>query len=225
MAKERLDRMLSRLGYCSRSQLRGLLDLVTVDGEPAHSSDQKAEADQVRWEGQRLDPDPLWILLHKPAGYTCSHRDDGELIFDLFPERFQARRPVLSTVGRLDKDTTGVLLLTTDGQALHRLISPKSQTEKVYEVTLLEPPKESDLDKIRQGGWCLVGDPKPLMPCQVEVTGPSQVRMILHEGRYHQVKRCWEEFGNRVEKLHRSRFGEYRVDHLAPGEFEVWSPK
>jgi 16S rRNA pseudouridine516 synthase len=225
MPAERLDKLISRLGYCTRNELRKHLDLVTVDGEPAKKADQKVEHRQVRWEGEPLDPDPLWVLLHKPAGYTCSTKDPGELVFDLLPERWMFRRPQLSTVGRLDKDSSGVLLLTDDGQALHRLTSPKSGIDKVYEVTLALPATARDCERLAAGGLMLEDETKPLLPCEVELVGEHNVIMVLHEGRYHQVKRMWAALGNEVVRLHRSRFGKWRVDDLEPGEYKLLEPE
>ena len=225
MPKERLDKMLSNLGYCTRSEVRKQLDRIEVGGQPAAKSDQKADWTEVTWDGEPLDPDPLWILLHKPEGVTCSHKDVGRLIFEMFPERYLARKPALSCVGRLDRDTTGVLLLTTDGAALHRLTSPRSQVDKVYRVLLSEEPDSEQLDKMRQGGWLLEDDDKPLLPCPVEVVGQRQVEMTLHEGRYHQVKRMWAALGNHVEQLHRVRFSRFEVKDLAEGQYRVLQPE
>lgn len=225
MPKERLDKLLSNLGYCTRNELRKNLDRVTVLGEPARKADQKAEWFEVCWDDEPVDPDPLWILLYKPEGVTCSHKDVGSLVFDVFPDRYLTRKPALNTVGRLDRDTTGVLLLTTDGAALHRLTSPRSQTDKVYRVDLVDPPSNEQLEKLRTGGTLLEGEDKPLLPCVIESTGPQQVMMTLHEGRYHQVKRMWLAVGNEVEKLHRQRFHRFETGDLAPGEYRLLSPE
>lgn len=223
MPKERLDKLLSNLGYCTRGEVRKNMDRITVCGEPARKFDQKVEWSEVTWDDEPVDPDLLWILLHKPEGMTCSHKDVGELVFELFPERYLMRKPALSTVGRLDRDTTGVLLLTTDGTALHRLTSPRSQIDKVYRVDLSDEPGPEQLERLRQGGVMLDNDDKPLLPCAIEVTGPRQVSMTLHEGRYHQVKRMWAAVGNHVDKLHRSRFHHFEVGELAPGEYRLLS--
>lgn len=225
MPKERLDKLLSNLGYCTRNELRKNLDRVTILGEPARKVDQKVEWFEVTFDDEPVDPDPLWILLHKPEGVTCSHKDVGRLVFEMFPERYLMRKPALSTVGRLDRDTTGVLLLTTDGAALHRLTSPKSKVDKVYRVDLVDAPTPVQLEKLRNGGGFLEEDDKPLLPCEIEVTGPRQVSMTLHEGRYHQVKRMWLSVGNEVETLHRSRFHHFETGELAAGEYRLLTPE
>lgn len=221
MATERLDRLLSRLGYCSRSEVRKWLSRVRYLGQPVKSVDQKVEPDGVEWDGAGLDPDPLWILMHKPLGLTCSHHDRGPLVFDLFPERYRQRRPQLSSVGRLDKDTSGVLLFTTDGQALHRLTSPRFKVEKVYRAVLERPPSPQDLARLEAGGLTLADDPKPLLPCKLECSAGQEVLMTLIEGRYHQVRRMWELVDNQVLELHRERFGPFSVAGLKPGDYRL----
>ena len=223
MATERLDRLLSRLGYCSRSQVKKFLPRVTCAGLPVVSADLRVDPSEVRFEGEPLDPDPLWILMHKPLGLTCSHQDRGDLVFDLFPERYRNRRPILSSIGRLDKETSGVLLFTTDGQALHRLTSPKFKVEKVYRAHLREAPTPESIEQLSGGGLHLPDDPKPLLPCKIQARADHQVEMTLVEGRYHQVRRMWELVGNHVERLHRERFGELDARRLESGEFRLLS--
>lgn len=123
----RLDKLLSNLGYCSRKEVGRMVKsaaLTRADGTSFKKASDKVVAEDVRLDGQPLDPTELLIMMHKPAGYTCSHRDRPPLIFELLPERFAVRDPKLSCVGRLDKDTTGLILMTDNGQLLHRLISP-----------------------------------------------------------------------------------------------------
>lgn len=217
--KIRLDKLLSQRGYCTRKEVRASGDRIRVDGRPAHSWDEKVDPDTVTWDGERLDPETLLILMHKPAGYTCSHRDLPPLVFELLPERWLRRNPAVNCVGRLDKDTTGVLLLTDDGPLLHRLTSPKMKQPKIYEVTLEREPTEDELESIRVGGMMM--DDKPLLPAPVEKCGPCQVRLELVEGRYHQIKRTFQMLDNGVTRLHRSRVGEWTVEDLPVGEFRL----
>lgn len=216
----RLDKLLSNLGYCTRKEAGKLAKaglLTDLEGNPIKKASQKVEPDQVLLEGEPLDPTTLVLLMHKPSGYTCSHRDRPPLIFELLPPRFAVRDPKLSTVGRLDKDTTGLILLTDHGQLLHRLISPSWKVEKVYEVQTSEPVTARQVERLAEGGWCLPDDDKPLAPAQCRQTGEFALELTLTEGRYHQVKRMLEAVGNPLLKLHRSRFAHWELDSLQPG--------
>lgn len=224
MKEVRLDKLLSNLGYGSRKEITGWAKagrLTDLAGRPWRKAADKVPSDQVLFDGQPLDSGELLLLLHKPDGYTCSHRDRPPLVLDLFPPRFSARDPKLSCVGRLDKDTTGAILLTDQGQLLHRLISPAWKQPKVYQVTT-EFEVTSDLvERLAVGGWCLPDDDKPLAPAKCRQTGSHSVELTLIEGRYHQVKRMLETLGNPCLALHRSHFAGLSLDGLQPGE---WRP-
>src|SRR5690606_2934652 len=133
----KLVKHLANLGYGSRKEVAWMFRegrVTDANGEVLYADDP-LDHDNVRVDGEPLDPPPgLVLMLHKPAGYTCSTRDPGRIVYDLLPPRFRLRNPVLSTVGRLDRDTTGLLLMTDDGQLLHRIVSPKSKLPKVYEA-------------------------------------------------------------------------------------------
>lgn len=198
---------------------------VAVNGEVPRSGSLKVDPNEVTFEGEPLDPgEGLLIMLHKPVGYTCSRSDTGSLVYDLLPERYSRRNPVLSSVGRLDKDTSGLLLFTDDGQLLHRLTSPKMKLAKVYEVTLAEPLGGGEGDIFAAGTLMLEGETKPLLPAELEVLSATQCRVVLHEGRYHQVRRMFAAVGNRVETLHRSRIGPVTLAGLPEGEFRSVTP-
>ena len=160
-------------------------------------------------------------MLNKPAGFTCSRADQGRLVYELLPPRFLQRSPPLSTVGRLDADTTGLLLFTDDGKLLHRLISPKSSTEKTYEATLARPLEGHETELFASGDLMLRGEEKPLLPARLEVTGERSARLTITEGRYHQVRRMFAATGNHVEALHRARFGALELGGLPEGEWRV----
>lgn len=218
----RLDKLLSNLGYGSRKDAEYWAktgQLTDREGRPFKKASQKVEPENVLFAGEVLDPPELLILMNKPAGYTCSHRDTPPLVYELLPDRFSRRKPALSTIGRLDKDTTGVLLLTDMGQLLHRLIAPVWNKSKIYQVQTSQVVTDVQVEKLSQGGWCLEGDEKPLAPAQCEKTGPHSLQLILTEGRYHQVKRMMSAVENPLVKLHRSHFAGLELGDLKPGRW------
>ena len=151
----RLDRLLANMGYGSRRDVQSLVKAgaVTLDGDPVSVADQRlplgAElSDRLAVDGRRLDPAPgMALMLHKPTGVTCSHKETGALVYELLPARWRLREPAISTVGRLDKETSGLLLLTDDGALLHKIISPKRHVPKRY-FGHPRPP----LERRRSGG-------------------------------------------------------------------------
>ena len=218
----KLVKHIANLGYGSRKQVQLMFRegrVTDVDGEVLYADD-KVEHDVIRVDGEPLDPPPgLTLMLHKPAGYTCSTKDQGRLIYDLLPERFRDRDPVLSSVGRLDRETSGLLLMTDDGQLLHRIVSPKSKLDKVYEAQLAQDLRGDEGERFASGTLLLESDDKPLLPAELEVLGPRHVRLTLHEGRYHQVRRMFAAVGNHVQALHRPRIGGLGLDALAEGQW------
>jgi 16S rRNA pseudouridine516 synthase len=160
-------------------------------------------------------------MLNKPAGFTCSHADQGRLVYELLPPRYQKRDPKLSSVGRLDADTTGLLLFTDDGALLHRLISPKSNLPKTYAANLARPLEGHEAALFASGTLVLRGEDKPCLPARLEVTGERTAALTLTEGRYHQVRRMFAASGNHVEALHRSRFGPLALDGLQEGTWRT----
>jgi 16S rRNA pseudouridine516 synthase len=156
------------------------------------------------------------LMMHKPAGYECSQRPSAwPSVLSLLPTPL--RRRGVQPVGRLDADTTGLLLLTDDGALSHRLTSPKKHVPKVYEVGTKHPVDDALLQRLRDG-VVLDDDPKPVRAAACEATGERALRLTVTEGRYHQVKRMVAAAGNRVERLHRSAFAGLELPHdLAPG--------
>jgi 16S rRNA pseudouridine516 synthase len=151
---------------------------------------------------------------------VCSHREVGRSVYELLPSRWRRRDPALSTVGRLDADTTGLLLITDDGALLHRIISPRNHVPKVYVADLARPLEGHEAALFASGELVLEGETTPLAPARLEPSGPSQARLIITEGRYHQVRRMFAAAGNHVEKLHRERIGGLRLPaDLQPGRF------
>lgn len=223
----KLLRLLANLGYGSRKQVAAMFreGLVTdASGEVLYADDKMEHAD-VRFDGEPLDPPQgLVVMLHKPTGYTCSRKDVGRLVYDLLPPRFGLRNPVLSTVGRLDRDTSGLLLFTDDGGLLHRIISPRASVAKVYEATLAQDLRGDEGALFAAGTLMLDGETDPLEPATLEVLGPRQVRLTLTEGRYHQVRRMFAAVGNHVETLRRTALGGLSLDGLPSGEWRTLSP-
>lgn len=226
----RLDRLLANLGYGTRREVQQLvrLGVVTLDGETLRDADMRVALgrdlpERMRVEGARLDPPPgLAVMLHKPAGVTCSHKEEGRLVHELLPARWRRRDPQISTVGRLDKETTGLLLLTDDGALLHRIISPRHPVPKRYEAQLARPLRGDEAAAFASGELMLEGEVKPLAKAVLEPLSPTRAYLTVTEGRYHQVRRMFAALGNHVEALHRDRIGALALpDDLAPGRYRV----
>jgi 16S rRNA pseudouridine516 synthase len=228
----RLDRLLANLGYGSRREVQNMVrsGRVTFDGEPLDDPDQRMAikpelSERIRINGKPLDPPPgLALMLHKPLGVTCSHKETGPLVYDLLPERWRRRDPALSTIGRLDKETSGLLLLTDDGALLHRIISPRNHVSKRYHVVLDRPLRGDEAEILASGTLLLEGDDKPLLPIAIETLSQTSVTVTLTEGRYHQVRRMFAAMGNHVTALHRDRIGDLDLpSDLAPGQYRLMS--
>ncbi|WP_293675770.1 pseudouridine synthase [uncultured Phenylobacterium sp.] len=220
----RLDRLLANLGYGSRREVADLVRhrQVVLDGAELRDAGARiaVTADlpsRMTVVGQPMDPPaPLTVLMHKPLGVVCSHREEGRSVYELLPRRWRARMPALSTIGRLDKDTSGLLLITDDGPFLHRVISPKAKVAKSYVATLDRPLEGSEAEVFAAGTLVLEGERDALAPAVLEPMGPTRARLIITEGRYHQVRRMFAAVGNHVTALHRERIGGLDL----PGEME-----
>lgn len=195
--------------------------MVCIDGVRVFDVREKAYHNDITVDGERLDEESLLILMNKPSGVVCSHNDAGVLIYSLLPQRYQNRNPKISTIGRLDADTTGAILLSDDGELNHKLTSPKSDVLKVYEATLAQPLRGDEAEIFASGELMLNGENKPLLSAKMEIINPTLIRLEICEGRYHQVKRMFGAVGNRVVALHRVSFGEFSVEDLKPSEFRV----
>ena len=220
----KLVRLIANLGYGSRREVMQLFAegrVTDAAGERLYVDD-KVEHAQVRLDGEPLDPPTgLVLLMHKPLGATCSRKDAGKLVYDLLPPRWRRRDPALSTVGRLDRDTSGVLLLTDDGALLHRIISPKANVAKVYEATLARDLRGDEAAAFASGTLMLESETTPLAPAQLHVLEPRRARLVVTEGRYHQVRRMFAAMGNHVEALERVAIGRLTLDGLAPGQWRL----
>lgn len=220
----KLVKLIGNLGYGSRKQVAAMFRegrITDADGEVLYADDQ-VEHTAIRIDDEPLDPPAgLVLLLHKPVGYTCSNKDKGRVVYDLLPPRFRLRSPSLSTVGRLDRDTSGLLLMTDDGQLLYRIVSPKANLAKVYEATLASDLRGDEADVFTSGTLLLETENTPLAPAAMDVVDARHARLTLTEGRYHQVRRMFAAVGNHVEALHRSRIGGLTLDGLPAGEWRV----
>jgi 16S rRNA pseudouridine516 synthase len=223
----RADKLLANLGYGSRKDVAGAIRRGVFHAGGRAIRDPSAQLDTESLAGATFDHEaldplfPLTILLHKPRGYTSSRDEEGHLITDLLPQRWYYRTPILSPAGRLDKDSTGAVLMTDDGQLLHRIISPKTHVQKHYRVTLRDALKGDETATFFSGTFCLSGDAKPLKPAFWQQEDERSGVMILQEGRYHQIRRMFASIGNRVETLHRFRIGGLNLDNLPEGAYRV----
>ena len=224
---KRIDAHLSSLGYCTRSEAKKFLRIfeLTVNDKRVFDTSIKAYHNDIKVNNEVLDPEIITILLNKPSGFICSHNDAGSLIYALIPSRWNRRNPKISTIGRLDMDTTGAILLTDDGKLNHKLTSPKKDVKKIYEVTLQNPLKGDEKEIFESGTIILNGEEKPLKPAKLTILNDKLVHLEIVEGKYHQVKRMFAYTGNKVVKLHRLEFAGFRVDDLKEGEFRVIEDK
>jgi 16S rRNA pseudouridine516 synthase len=212
----RLDRLLANMGYGSRKDIQLLVrhGRVLLDGQPmvdadAHVPVSSQLSSRLMINGLLLDPPPGFatVMMHKPLGVTCSHKEAGALVYSLLPDRWRERKPAVSTIGRLDKETSGLLLFTDDGALLHRVISPKSNVSKRYQVTLARPLRGDEISILAGGTLMLDDEAKPLLPVVMTSNDPLRATVTLTEGRYHQVRRMFAAMGNHVASLHRDRIG------------------
>ncbi len=231
-----LQEILYSQGFGTRRVCAGLIQqgLVQVypqgGGEPQVCTEatQEFEAPGLRFRVQGADwawHERAYLMLHKPAGTECSQKPSTwPSVYTLLPAPLRQRPNKgavqgVQAVGRLDQDTTGLLLLTDDGQFIHRMSSPRRHVPKVYEVTLKHPVEGTQVQRLLEG-VVLDDDPKPVRAAACEAADTHHLRLTLTEGKYHQVKRMVAAVGNRVEALHRSRIGNLVLPaDLAPGQW------
>lgn len=216
----KLVKLIANLGYGSRKEVALMFRegrITDPDGEVLYADD-KVPHEHIRIDDEPLDPPAgLTLMMYKPLGATCSRKDIGRVVYDLLPPRYRVRDPALSTVGRLDRDTSGLLLFTDDGSLLHRIISPKAQVAKVYEATLASDLRGDEGELFASGTLMLESETTPLEPAKLEVLEPRRARLTLTEGRYHQVRRMFAAVGNHVEALTRVSVGALTLGDLQPG--------
>lgn len=219
----RLDRYLSNATDLSRKQVRGRIKngAVTVNGATITDFARQIDpTDRVQLDGIEIEtPRPRYFMLHKPDGYLCATGESQyPTVLDLLDE---PRLDELQIAGRLDLDTTGLVLITDDGRWNHRLTSPRSHCPKTYRVDLAEPLDENAAKQLERGVW-LHNDKQRCRPAELVIDSPRRVRLTIVEGRYHQVKRMFAAVGNRVTALHRERIGTIVLDPaLEPGEYRA----
>lgn len=226
----RVDKLLGSLGYGSRAEMArmGRAGGIVLDGVDITDVSKRIPVtpdlpERMEIDGEPLDPPHgIVILLHKPLGMTCSHKEDGALVYDVLPDRWRRRDPAISTIGRLDKETSGLLLMTDDGDLLHRVISPKKHVAKIYRAQLARPLNGSEAALFASGELLLENDDRPLKPAVLEAISPTEARVSVTEGRYHMVRRMFAAVGNHVEALHRERLGGLFLPHDLPaGEWRL----
>jgi 16S rRNA pseudouridine516 synthase len=220
----KLVKLIAGLGYGSRKDVAQLFRagrITDAAGEVLYADDV-VPYETIRVDDEPLDPPPgLTLMMYKPLGVTCSRKDPGRVVYDLLPPRYRVRSPALSTVGRLDRDTSGLLLFTDDGALLHRIISPKANVAKVYEATLAQDLRGDEGELFASGTLLLEGETTPLAPAALELLGPRHARLSVSEGRYHQVRRMFAAAGNHVETLQRVSIGALTLGGLPPGEWRA----
>jgi 16S rRNA pseudouridine516 synthase len=218
---DRIDKILANHGYTSRRSADKFLKThkVTVNDVEIFDSSSKAKPSEVLIDDQPIDhPDGILILMNKPAGYVCSHDpSEGTLVFDLLPVQWMQRNPVPTTIGRLDKDTTGALLITDRMDLVHRLISPSQHVSKIYQVIVDKNLSTALIDTFKSGTLHLKDEKKPCLPAHLEILDQRSAKITLEEGKYHQVKLMFASQGYTVLKLHREQFGEWDVEGLKEG--------
>lgn len=221
---ERLDKIISATGKKSRREVREMVrqGRVLVDGKPAPAADMKVDPQTtvILLDGEPLGYEKFtYVMLHKPAGVLTATEDRRqETVLDLLPP--ELRRRALSPVGRLDKDTEGLLLLTNDGQLAHRLLSPKSHVDKVYYARVDGALEPGDIAAFAAG--MTLGDGLECLPAGLEILSPTEALVTLREGKFHQVKRMLAARGKPVLYLKRLSMGRLRLDPaLAPGAWRM----
>lgn len=222
---DRIDKVLSNLGLLSRNDCKKAIKQgrIKINGLICKGGEEKIDPDkdEIILDGKTINTTSyVYYMLNKPAGYVTAREDKNQpCVFDLVSDK----RKNLAAVGRLDKDTTGLLLITNDGQLNHRMLSAKYHVPKRYEVIIKGKLKDEDIDRLISG--IDIGDDTPTLPAQFEMlqseyritegnSGDYQlVALIITEGRYHQVKRMFAAVGCEVVRLHRTDFGPLHLDN------------
>jgi 16S rRNA pseudouridine516 synthase len=226
----KLAKYLANLGYGTRSEVERMLRSGRVtrrDGSALSDGDHGYDVthDDILVDGTPLDPPPgVVFMLHKPDGYVSSTTDDtNPTVYDLLPQRLRLRSPIVAPAGRLDVDTSGLLLLTDDGELNHRITSPRRHLPRTYEAVVHSDLRGDEPALFASGTMMLKGDSSVLAPVVLEIIEARKARVTLTEGRYHQVRRMFALAGNHVETLHRIAIGNLTLGHLPSGGWRILS--
>ncbi|EQB86439.1 16S rRNA pseudouridine516 synthase [Clostridium punense] len=223
---ERLDKILANLGYGSRKEVKALCRKgeVVVDGTPVKDSAEKVDPvnSTIEVKGEKINYRKfIYLMMNKPDGVVSATFDNyDETVIDLLDPEYQVFEPF--PIGRLDKDTVGLLLITNDGELNHKLIAPKNHVDKVYYAEINKPVEESDIEKFKKG--ITLDDGYLCMPAKLEVINSdengSSVHVTIQEGKFHQVKRMFEAVDKSVVYLRRISFGPLKLDEtIEEGNF------
>ena len=223
-----LERLLQKHGFGTRKGCRGLIrdERVAVNGQICDdpfadipTANLVFSVDGVDWPYAEFAS----LMLNKPAGYECSRKPQHHpSVLELLPRPLRERD--VQPIGRLDEDTTGLLLITDDGQLNHQLSSARRKVTKIYLATTKHPLDQAQIDQLLTG-VLLNDEPEPIAAAGAEIVGDHLLRLTVTEGKYHQVKRMVAAVGNRVEALHREAVGQLSLpDDLPPGEWRWLTP-
>lgn len=224
----RIDQLLANLGYCSRSEAKAFLKKheVFATGNRIKNSSEKVRPADVLVDKVPLDhPGGIFIMMNKPLGLVCSHDErEGPRVYDLLPERWRRRNPQVTSIGRLDKETSGLLLLTDQTEFVHFFTSPKNKVPKRYLARLDKVPPPELVGIFAGGEILLDGESKPCAPAELRLLGDNRAEIVLTEGKYHQVRRMFAANNLTVLELQRVSFGRLELDTLPLGEWRVVGP-
>ena len=225
----RIDQLLASLGYGTRRDIDFWIKdgRIKIEGETRPRSEMRVDPALVLFDDEELDhPLGLLIAMHKPAEYVCSHESsEGPTVYDLLPERWKRRKPAIETIGRLDKDTSGLLLLTDQHDLIHKLTSPKNHVSKIYETRVEGELTQKMVDILASGTLMMHGETKPCLPARLEILTPNRARVTVQEGRYHQVRRMLGAVGAPVLSLKRVQFGSLLLGDLKESSFRLLKPE
>ena len=225
----RIDQLLASLGYGSRKDIAHMIkeERVEAEGIDKLKADMRIDPLKILVDGEALDhPLGLLIMLHKPRGFVCSHSEnEGPTVYSLLPNHWNFRSPAIESIGRLDKDTSGLILLTDQHDFIHRFTSPKNHVIKIYEAEVENELTPKMVEIFASGKLLLDSDDKACLPAQLEIIDNKKARVSMSEGRFHQVRRMFEAVGTPVIKLHRTQFGALKLGNLPESEFQLLEPE